>query len=200
MEIQEQASVSLSSAKAEYRSMRRVVSEITWLTRLLTDLGATPSVPIPLHSDSLAAIHIARNLIFHERTKHVEIDCHFVRQQFLSGLISLQFVPSSSQLADLFTKPLSGPSHHSILGKLGLASLLSNLKGGVGIEIGKVDTDQQTTMEQEITNQTLAAMELHNQMKIRNKHNQLFDSQIVYISSGPRDGSFTTFRSSNIKF
>jgi len=84
-------------------------------------------------------------------------------------LISLQFVPSSSQLADLFTKPLSGPSHNSILGKLGLASLPSNLKGGVGIEIGKVDIDQQTTMEEAITDQALVAMELHNQMKIRDK-------------------------------
>ncbi|KAH0685984.1 hypothetical protein KY284_016537 [Solanum tuberosum] len=53
-------------------------------------------------------------------------------------------------------------------------------------------------MEEEITDQALAALELHNQMKIRDKHNQLFDSQIVYTSSGPRDGSFTTFGSSNI--
>ncbi|KAH0665714.1 hypothetical protein KY285_026920 [Solanum tuberosum] len=55
-------------------------------------------------------------------------------------------------------------------------------------------------MEEEITDQALAAMELHNQMKIRYKHNQLLDSQIVYISSGPRYGSFTTFGSSNISF
>ncbi|KAH0658381.1 hypothetical protein KY289_027129, partial [Solanum tuberosum] len=48
----------------------------------------------------------------------------------------------------------------------------------VGIEIDKVDTDQQTTMEEEITDQALVAMEPHNQMKIRDKHNQLFDSQI----------------------
>lgn len=107
-----QTSISLSSAEAEYRSMRRVVAELTWLSRLLQDLSAPPSFPIPVHSNSQAAIHIARNPVFHERTKHVEIDCHFVRQQFLSGLVSISFVPSSSQLADLFTKPLSWPSHY----------------------------------------------------------------------------------------
>nr|XP_016514382.1 PREDICTED: uncharacterized mitochondrial protein AtMg00810-like [Nicotiana tabacum] len=127
-----QASVSLSSAKAEYRSMKRVVAEVTWLTRLLTDLDTPSSLPVSIHSDSQAATHIARNPVFHERTKHVELDCYFVRQQFLSGLISLSFVPSSSQLADIFTKPLSGPSHNSVLGKLGIATLPSNLRGGVG--------------------------------------------------------------------
>lgn len=126
-----QLSVSLSSAEAEYRSMRRVVAELTWLNRLLLDLGCPPDLPIPVHSDSQSAIHIARNPVFHERTKHVELDCHFVRQQFLAGLISLCYVPASSQVADLFTKALSGPSHHTILHKLGLSSLPSNLRGGV---------------------------------------------------------------------
>lgn len=60
--------------------MRRVVAELTWLVRLLSDLNISPSFPVSLHSDSQAAIHIARNPIFHERTKRVELDCHFVRQ------------------------------------------------------------------------------------------------------------------------
>ncbi|WMV51788.1 hypothetical protein MTR67_045173 [Solanum verrucosum] len=125
-----QLSVSLSLAEAEYRSMRWVVGELTWLNRLLLDLGYPPELPIPVHSDSQSAIHIARNPIFHERTKHVELDCHFVRQQFPVGLISLSYVPASSQLADLFTKALIGPSHHTILPKLGLSALPSNLVGG----------------------------------------------------------------------
>jgi len=112
--------------------MRRVVAELTWLVRLLEDLSVPPSLPVSLHSDSQAAIHIAKNPIFHERTKHVDLDCHFVRQQYLAGLISLSFVSSSSQLADLFTKPLSGPSHRSLLGKLGVRAAPSNLRRGVG--------------------------------------------------------------------
>lgn len=124
--------VSLSSAEAEYRSMRRVVAEVTWLVRLLEDLSVPPSLPVTLHSDSQAAIHIARNPVFHERTKHVELDCHFVRQQFLAGIISLSYIPSKSQIADIFTKPLSGPIHQNIIGKLGVVSTPSNLRGDVG--------------------------------------------------------------------
>lgn len=124
-----QASISLSSAEAEYRSMRRVTAEITWLVRLLGGLTVQPTLPVPIHSDSQAAIHIARNPIFHERTKHVELDCYFVHQQFLSGLISLSFVPSDCQLANLFTKPLSRGSHRHILSKLGVHSLPSILRG-----------------------------------------------------------------------
>ncbi|XP_047267444.1 uncharacterized protein LOC124897893 [Capsicum annuum] len=116
---------------AACRDSRKSVSgffirlELIGLTRLLTDLSLEPSLPIPLYSDRQAAIHIARNPVFYERTKHVELDCHFVRQQFLSGLKSLSFISSKSQLAGLFNKPLSGPSLHTILGKLGLSSFSS---------------------------------------------------------------------------
>lgn len=75
-----QTSTSLRSAEAEYRSMRRVVAELTWLIHLFEDLSVPISLPLPLHSDSQTVIHIAKNLVFHERIKHVELDYHFVRQ------------------------------------------------------------------------------------------------------------------------
>nr|XP_009798599.1 PREDICTED: uncharacterized protein LOC104244801 [Nicotiana sylvestris] len=118
--------------EAEYISMRRVTAELTWLVRLLEDLSAPISLPIPLHSDSKAAIHTAHNPVFHERTKHVELGCHFVRQQFLSSLITLSFIPSKDELEVLFTKPLSGVSHSKILSKLGVTKLPSNLRRDVG--------------------------------------------------------------------
>ncbi|XP_019255182.1 PREDICTED: uncharacterized protein LOC109233775 [Nicotiana attenuata] len=136
------ASVSLSSAEAKYRLMRRVTVEITWLVRLLGDLTVQPTLPVLIHSDSQAAIHIARNPIFHERTKHVDLDCHFVRQQFLFGLISLSFVPSDCQLADLFTKPLSQGSHRHILSKLGVHSLPSILRGDVDDQNPHIDSKE----------------------------------------------------------
>jgi len=112
--------------------MRKVTAEITWLICLLEDLSVPPSLHVPINSDSQTAIHIAHNPVFHERTKHVKLDCHFVRQQYASGLISLQFVPSKLQLTDIYTKPLFGASHHGILSKLGVSSLPSNLRGDVG--------------------------------------------------------------------
>nr|XP_016473711.1 PREDICTED: uncharacterized protein LOC107795559 [Nicotiana tabacum] len=116
---------------AEWAACKDYCRSITWLVRLLADLSAPPTLPVTIHSDSQAAIYIARNPVFHERTKHVELDCHFVRQQYLSGLITLSFVPSKLPLADLFTKHLTGVSHNQILPKLGVFSPSSNLKGDV---------------------------------------------------------------------
>ncbi|KAL3375698.1 hypothetical protein AABB24_006922 [Solanum stoloniferum] len=114
--------------------MRRVTAEITWLIRLLTNLSVSPMLPVHVHSDSQVALDITRNPVFHERTKHIDLDYHFVRQQFLAGLISLTFVPSASQLADFFTKPLSGIPHRFALDKLGVVTLPSNLRGDIGVQ------------------------------------------------------------------
>ncbi|XP_019234403.1 PREDICTED: uncharacterized protein LOC109214896 [Nicotiana attenuata] len=90
-----QPTISLSSVEAEYKALRKVTAEVTWLTRLLGDRGLTVSSPVPICCDSQAAIHIAKNPIFHERTKHIEIDCHYVRTCLSSGLISLQYVSAA---------------------------------------------------------------------------------------------------------
>lgn len=85
-------------------------------------------IVIPTHYDSQAAIHIDKNSVFHERTKHVKLDCHFIRQQFLVILISLSYVPAPYQLVDLFNKPFCQPSHHKLLGRFSVVSLPSNLR------------------------------------------------------------------------
>nr|XP_016440214.1 PREDICTED: uncharacterized mitochondrial protein AtMg00810-like [Nicotiana tabacum] len=117
-----QHTVALSSAEAEYRSMRRVVAELAWLTRLLHELFVVSVVPVPLHCDNQSAIYIAKIPVFHERTKHINLDCHFVHEKLHDGLISLSFVPSKLQLADMLTKPLFGVTHQFILSKLGVAN------------------------------------------------------------------------------
>jgi len=123
-----QATLSLSSAEAEYRSLRQVTAELSWLSRLLHELTITSITPIPVKCDNLAAIYIAKNPVFHERTKHIELDCHFVRHKLMEGLISLTYVPTKAQLADICTKPPLGRAHHSILSKLGVLPP-SNLRG-----------------------------------------------------------------------
>ncbi|XP_021715984.1 uncharacterized protein LOC110683885 [Chenopodium quinoa] len=89
-----QSIVSKSSTEAEYRAIAAAASEIVWLVRLFIDLGVTNLTPVNLNCDYQSAIHLAKNPVMHERTKHIEIDCHFTRDKVLEGLIELSYVPS----------------------------------------------------------------------------------------------------------
>nr|XP_016443695.1 PREDICTED: uncharacterized protein LOC107769033 [Nicotiana tabacum] len=100
-----QPTISLSSAEAEYRALRMVVAELSWLHLLLAILGLSIFTPIPVFCDSMAALHIAKKPVFHERTKHIEVDCHFVRDCLFDGIISLHFISTGQQLADILTNP-----------------------------------------------------------------------------------------------
>nr|GMD99059.1 Retrovirus-related Pol polyprotein from transposon RE1 [Ipomoea batatas] len=85
--------------------MANVASEITWLQLLISELDI-PIHPAQLHCDNQASLHIANNIVFHERTKHVKIDCHFVREKINDSALLTTFVPSNQQIADIFTKSL----------------------------------------------------------------------------------------------
>lgn len=76
-----QVNVSLSSAEAKYRLMRRVTAELAWINRLYAEFEVPNITLVPLKCENMATIYIASNPVFHERTKHIEIDCHFVRDK-----------------------------------------------------------------------------------------------------------------------
>ncbi|KAG7572470.1 Integrase catalytic core [Arabidopsis suecica] len=115
--------VSCSSAEAEYRAMKKLTNELTWLKALLKDFGIEQKTPITFHCDNQAAIHIATNPVFHERTKHIETDCHKTREKIEDGTILPCYTQSSDQLADIFTKAASNQVCQFIHGKLGLVDL-----------------------------------------------------------------------------
>src|SRR5262249_11440018 len=88
----EQNVVSRSSAESEYRAMTQFVCELMWIYKLLSEVGLKVSIPAKLWRDNQAALHIASNPVFHERTKHIEIDCHFIREKIQQNLISTEYV------------------------------------------------------------------------------------------------------------
>ena len=98
--------VTRSSAEAEYRAIAQGVCEVIWLKKLLEELRITVPKPIRLYTDSKAAIAIAHNPVQHDRTKHVEIDRHFIKEKLTSGLICMPYISTTSQVADIFTKGL----------------------------------------------------------------------------------------------
>ena len=131
-----QSVVSRSSAKAEYKSMANEVSEVVWITTLLKELGSELDEPVVIFSDSKEALQIAANPVFHERTKHIEIDCHFIRQKMQEGLVKTVYVSSKNQLADILTKGLSRIQHEYLVGKLGVLNVFvpTSLRGSDEIQ------------------------------------------------------------------
>ncbi|CAM8970229.1 unnamed protein product [Rhodiola kirilowii] len=127
-----QAVVSRSSAESEYRAMAQTCCELVWVVAILKDLCVSVPTPISLYCDNKAANHIARNPVYHERTKHIEIDCHVVRQYVANGLISPCFVGIIDQPADIFTKALPTDLLRRLTSKLGISNCLhAKLEGGV---------------------------------------------------------------------
>ncbi|BBN69007.1 hypothetical protein Prudu_689S000100 [Prunus dulcis] len=99
--------VSGSSAEAEYRGMAQGVCELLWLRRLLRDLGFGPQKPMDLYCDNKVAIAIAHNPVQHDRTTHVEVDRHFVKEKLGTEIISFPFISFEYQMADVLTKDVS---------------------------------------------------------------------------------------------
>ena len=94
-----------SRTEAEYCALADTTFELLWLRWLLKDLGVSTSSATPLYCDNQSAIYIAHNDVFHERTKHIEINCHFIRYHLVHSALKLISVSSKDQLADIFTKP-----------------------------------------------------------------------------------------------
>ena len=115
--------VALSSAEAEFRGMVKSICELLWLKKLLKELGYEPQTEMKLFCDNKAAIDISHNPVQHDRTKHIEIDRHFIKENLDTKVITMPFVRTDEQLADMLTKAVSTKIFHDSLNKLGMTDI-----------------------------------------------------------------------------
>ena len=126
--------VARSSTEAEYRSMANATTELLWLQSLFSELR----IPLPkstvLWCDNIGANSLAKNPVFHARTKHIELDAHFLREKVEAGLIDPCYVPTECQTADIFTKGLARDRFLFLRSKLNLVpSPQFSLRGDVRV-------------------------------------------------------------------
>ena len=127
-----QPTIARSSTESEYRSLAHACAETVWVSFLLHELGCPVSFPTLLYCDNISATYLAANPVHHARTRHIELDYHFVREKVALGSHRVSFVPSDDQLADLLTKGLHKRRHTQLSSKL-VRPRPSSLRGGVTI-------------------------------------------------------------------
>ncbi|XP_057797428.1 secreted RxLR effector protein 161-like [Salvia miltiorrhiza] len=97
--------VSLSTTKAEYLAMTEAVKEGVWLKGMIADFGISHKF-VTIFCDNQSALHLAKHQVFHERSKHIDVRYHFVRDLVNKGIIQVSKVPTEENPADCLTKPL----------------------------------------------------------------------------------------------
>ncbi|PKI71359.1 hypothetical protein CRG98_008218 [Punica granatum] len=102
-----QPTIARSTAEVEYRALASAAAKLTWVSYVLREIGVYQPRPSSLFSDSISALHLTSNPVFHAHTEHVDIDYHFVREKVALGSIVALFVPTALQVADIFTIAIS---------------------------------------------------------------------------------------------
>ena len=119
-----QPTVALSSTEAEYKAACFAACEAVWLRRILGDMGAVQEQPTELLCDNQSCMAIAKNPVFHARTKHIEVQYHFVRELIVGEEVDLQYCPTVDNCADIFTKALGRDPLERHLHRLGIGPKL----------------------------------------------------------------------------
>lgn len=102
-----QSVVTRSSIKSEYKALASVSAEITWIQSLFKELHIECTSLLTIWCDNVSAIELAKNLVYHSRTKYIELDIHFIKDKVLAKELEVNYIPSEEQIVDILTKPLT---------------------------------------------------------------------------------------------
>ncbi|RVX18433.1 Retrovirus-related Pol polyprotein from transposon RE2 [Vitis vinifera] len=128
------------STKAEYKALANVAAEIQWIKSLLTDFRVPIAHSPILWCDNIVATYLTSNPLFHARTKHIEIDFHYVHDQVLRGQLHVQFVSTKDQYANALTKPLTSSRFLLLCDNLRVHSLPVRLRGHVEEQVNETNS------------------------------------------------------------
>ncbi len=126
-----QPTIALSSMEAEYKGAVIVACEVVWLQELFSNLGQSVDAPVVIYCDNISSILLANNLVYHARTKHIEVHYHFIREKVLAKEIDLIHVSTKNQVADIFTKALSTDKLKKFRKMLSVLEVDLSLRGSV---------------------------------------------------------------------
>ena len=129
--IKKKSVVAKSSVEAEFKAVAQGMCEGLWLQKLLEELHITIEFSIKLYCDNKAAISISHNPVQHDKTKHIEVNKHFIKEKIKKGIICMTCIPTREQLANIFTKGLQKSSFEDFICKLDMINIHDPTWGGV---------------------------------------------------------------------
>jgi hypothetical protein len=113
-------SISLSTTEVEYITATTCCTQVLWMIHTLADLEVKYTAPIPIHCDNTSAISVSKNPVFHSKTKNIPIKYHFLREQVTNQIVQVHYIPTTEQIADIFTKTLAKTPFEYLRQKLGV--------------------------------------------------------------------------------
>ena len=195
-----QSLTSHSSAEAEYRALADASCEVMWLKNLLQEFSIAVPDATPLLCDSKAAIDLTANPVYHARTKHIEIDAHFIREKIAHGIVRVIQITSKENVADVLTKGLGKVSHWSCVSQLGItfavpAALIEG-KEKLHMDKGKnVITEEEKCKEMSVSggaNETIYSLISERELERCKRYRERFrerDRETEEFESGYKDFS-----------
>jgi hypothetical protein len=117
-----QGSISLSTTEVEYIAAATYCTQVLWMIQTLADLEVKYTAPIPIHCDNTSSINVSKNPILHSKIKHIPIKYHFLREKVTNQIVQVHYIPTTEQIADIFTKPLAKTPFEYLRQKLGVIS------------------------------------------------------------------------------